>query len=122
MDKSTISSEIKSVIENNPIAIATITLQGLPNVIGVAYVKVVDKNQILITDNYMNQTVEDIKNNPNIAVVGWNKKMKGYKLLGKAKYFDKGEWVSKVKSLKENKGMPAKGAILITVYKIIESA
>ena len=70
----------------------------------------------------MNQTIKDIKNNPNVALLGWDKEMVGYKLLGKANYFDTGKWADKVKSLKENKGVPAKGALLITVNKIIPSA
>jgi hypothetical protein len=47
---------IKNLIESNPVAFATITDGDKPSVIGVACVKVVSDNQILITDNYMNQT------------------------------------------------------------------
>jgi len=95
---------------------------GRPNVIGVAYVKVVDGNHLLVTDNYMNQTIKDISNNPNVAIVVWDKEMNGYKLIGKCGYFTTGEWVDRVKALPENKGMPSKRALLITVEKIIKSA
>lgn len=119
---STITPEAKEIIEGNPVAIATVTPEGKPNVIGVAYVKVVNDSQILVTDNYMNQTLEDIENSPNVAVLGWNKKMDGYKLLGTAEYFTSGEWIDRIKSMPENKNMPAKGALLITVSKIIKSS
>jgi len=46
--------EIKTLIENNPIALATATEGNRPNVIGVAFVKVVSDIEVLITDNYMN--------------------------------------------------------------------
>jgi predicted pyridoxine 5'-phosphate oxidase superfamily flavin-nucleotide-binding protein len=46
-----INSETKKLIEENPLAFATVDDAGKPNVIAVAYVKVVSKNQILIIDN-----------------------------------------------------------------------
>lgn len=121
MNKIRITFEIKEIIEENPVAIATITPQNSPNVIGVAFVKVINNNQLLVTDNFMSQTIKDIKNNPKVVVIGWNKEMTGYKLLGKTKYFNSGKWVEKVKLMPENKGMPAKGAILITINRIIKS-
>ena len=48
--------------------------------------------------------------------------MNGYKLIGKCGYFTTDEWVDRVKALPENKGMPSKRALLITVEKIIKSA
>ena len=48
-----ISKDAKKIIEENPVAFATVGDVGKPNVIGVAFVKVVSKNQVLITDNYM---------------------------------------------------------------------
>ncbi|MDD5639155.1 MAG: hypothetical protein PHO28_04620 [Candidatus Pacebacteria bacterium] len=48
-------------------------------------------------------------------VVGIIIKDKRMPILGKAKYYKKGEWLNYVKKLKENKGLPAKGAIVIKV-------
>ena len=113
---------IKKIVEQNPLTVATITPNGNPNVIGVAYVKVVEKDMLLISDVYMHQTIEDIQNNPRVALVVWNKNLTGYKFIGTAKYFNKGIWLQKVKSIPENKDLPVKGAILVTVEKIIPSA
>lgn len=121
MDDIEIYNEVRDLVEKNPIALATVMSDGRPNVIGVAYVKVVDRNHLLVTDNYMNQTIKDISNNPNVAIVVWDKEMNGYKLIGKCEYLTSGKWVEKVKSLPENKGMPVKGAILVTVDGIIKS-
>jgi predicted pyridoxine 5'-phosphate oxidase superfamily flavin-nucleotide-binding protein len=101
------------------VVIATIMTSNKPNAVTVMFVKVVSDNEILITDNFMNQTLKDIKQNNNVVVSVWNKEFKGYKLIGKAKYYNKGQWLDKVKSMKENKGLPAKGAILIKISKII---
>lgn len=44
--------QIKDLIEGNPVAFATVTAENKPNVIGVAFVKVVADDMALITDNY----------------------------------------------------------------------
>jgi len=117
-----INSEVKKLIEENPLALATVDEAGKPNVIGVAYVKVVSKNQILITDNYMKQTKENLEKNNNVCLAVWDKDWDGYKLVGTAEYFTRGKWKEFVEKMPENKGLPAKGAILVTVSKLIKLA
>lgn len=115
-----INSDIKNVIESNPVAVATVNPNNTPNVIGVAYVKIVSNNQVLITDNFMNQTMNNIKNNNNICLAAWNKDWDGYKLAGTAEYFSEGEWKTYVEQMPENKGLSAKGAILVTISQITQ--
>jgi len=115
-----ITSKVKKIIEENALALATINLRRNPYVIGVAYCKV-KENKIIITNNFMKNVIKNILNNPNIAIVVWDKKWNGYQFLGKAKYYQKGKWLNFVKSLKENKGMPTKGVIVVTINKIIKS-
>lgn len=118
----TISPDAKVIIEDNPVAIATITPEGDPNAIGAACVRVISDNQLLVTDVYMHQTLKDITNNPKVAVVAWDKDMNGYKLLGEATYYSSGEYVEKVKLMPENKDLKPKGAIVINVSRIIKSS
>lgn len=115
-----INSKTKKLIEENPLAFATVDDAGKPNVIGVAYVKVVSKNQVLITDNYMKQTKENIKKNNNVCLAVWDKKWNGVKLIGNAEYFTSGKWKKFVEQMPENKGLPAKGAISVTVSELIK--
>lgn len=116
-----IDDKIKTIIENNPVALATVMKNGGPNVVGVASVKVISPQMLLITDNYMNQTIEDILNNSHIAMVVWDKDWHGYKLVGSAVYYTSGEYLEIVKKMPENKNMPAKGAILVNLEKVIKS-
>ena len=113
-----ITSDIKKLIENNPIAFATINSLNKPNVIAVAYVKVVSDNQILITDNFMKQTKENLLLNNNVCLAVWDKDWNGYKISGTAKYFTEGEWKKYVENMVENKGLPAKGVILIDISEL----
>lgn len=118
MNTGEINKEIKKLIEENPLAFATVDEAGKPNVIAVADVKVVSKNQILITNNYMRQTKENLKKNNNVCLAVWDKDWNGYKLVGTAEYFAEGKWYEIVKKIPENKEEPCKGAILVNVTKI----
>ena len=117
-----INEGIKKIIEENALGLATIDNSGNPHNIAVAYVKVVSKNQLLISNNYMQETIENIKKNPNVSLVVWNKEWKenciGYELKGKAEYFTSGKWHDFIKKIPENDGEPCKGAILVTINKI----
>ena len=114
-------NEIKELIENNPVALATVMADGQPNIIGVAFVKVVADNQLLVTDNYMKQTITDITSHQNVCLIVWDSNLCGHKIIGEAKYYTSGPWKDYVERMVENKGLPAKGAILIKVSKIIKS-
>lgn len=118
LDKMT--PKIKKLIEENPVAFATVDNSGKPNVIAVACVKVISKNQILITDNYMKRTKENLEKNNNVCLAVWDKNWNGYKLIGSAEYFTTGKWKRFVEQMPENKKLPAKGAILIAVSKLIK--
>jgi predicted pyridoxine 5'-phosphate oxidase superfamily flavin-nucleotide-binding protein len=111
--------KIKSIIEKNPLVISTIMDEKFPNAIVVAFAKVVD-DKIIITDNFMNQAVEDLKNNNCVCLLSWNKNWEGYKIIGRAKYFKSGKWKKFVENIKENNNLPAKGVIVVDVKKIIK--
>jgi uncharacterized protein len=81
--------EAQKIIEENPVVLATINSKGNPHVIAVALVKVKD-DKIIITNNYMKSTIENIKNNPNVSLAVWNKDCKGYRIDGKAEYYEQG--------------------------------
>ncbi len=117
-----INDELKKLIEGDVLALATMNENGNPHCIAVAFVKVVSNNQILVTDNYMSETIKNIKRNPNVAITVWNKNWKknciGYELNGTAEYFTNGKWYEMIKKIPENQGEPCKGAILIKISKI----
>ena len=113
-----ITARIKRIIENNPVAFSTSDKKGNPHVIAVAYVKVVSPDKIVITDSYMFTTLKNLKGNKNVALAVWDRACNGYRLKGQAKYFDSGKWHSFVKKIKQNKGYPCKGAVLVKVSEV----
>lgn len=117
-----INEGIKKMIEENALGLATIDKEGNPHNIAIAYVKVISKNQLLVSNNYIVESIENIKRNPNVSLVVWPANWKeaciGYELKGKAEYFTSGKWHDEIKKLPINKDEPCKGAILITINKI----
>lgn len=114
-----INERQKELLEKEAVAVATISSDGSPNLIAVAYVKVVSSNTIVITDNFMKQTPENLKKDPRICLAVWTKDWEeGYKFIGKAEYQTVGRWADFVKAMKENEGMSAKGAIVVDVEQI----
>lgn len=109
---------IKNKIENATIAVASVNGGRKPHNICIMYAKVKD-SKIIITNNYMKTTINNIKNNPYVSLVFWEGE-KGWRINGKVKYYDSGDWLDFVKSLGENEGLPAKGALVINVEEIRE--
>lgn len=117
-----IDKELKHLIENEELALATSYQDGNPHVIFVGFAKVVSNDEILITDNYMNETFKNLQKNKNVALAvcnsDWKNNCVGYEMKGSATYFNSGKWLEIVKKMPENKDMPSKGAILIKINKI----
>ena len=117
-----INEGMKKMIETNALGLATTDETGNPHNIAVAYVKVVSKNQLIISDNHLVETIANIKKNPNVSLVvwaeNWEKNCIGYELKGKAEYFTSGKWIEFIKKIPINEGEPCKGAIMITINKV----
>lgn len=112
-----VNSEIKSLLEKSIIAFATVDLNNKPNVVAVAFCKVVSDNQILITDNFMNKTRENLENNKNVSLSFWNQD-NGYQLKGTAEVYTSGEFKEIVDNDPNNNGLSHKAAILVTIEEI----
>jgi uncharacterized protein len=109
--------DIKNKLERATIAVATIK-EDKPHLIIIMYAKVKD-GRVIITNNFMKTTIDNLKINPYISIVFWEGE-KGWRIDGKADYHDSGKWFDFVKKLKENKEFSPKGAIVINVEDIRE--
>jgi predicted pyridoxine 5'-phosphate oxidase superfamily flavin-nucleotide-binding protein len=116
-----INNALKKMIEENILGLATADKLGNPHNIAVGHVKVVSESQLVISDNYLDETLKNIEKNPNVSLVVWHSDWKkaciGYELKGSAEYFTEGEWVDFIKKIPVNKEEPCKGAVLVTINK-----
>lgn len=109
----------KSLLESVALALATANKEGTPNVVAVSCVKVVGKNEILISDNFMNKTKLNLLANNKVAIAVWSKdEGKGYQLKGKADYLTDGKWKKVVDQMPKNQGLAHKAAVLVTVEEV----
>ena len=115
-----ITEDIKNLIEENGVCFATVNEFNQPHIIIVADIKIISKNQILIADNFMKNTVENLKNNNNVSIIAWDKKIAqdslAYEIIGEAQYFSEGKWKEEAHQIDSD--CETKGAIIITVTKI----
>lgn len=93
MTKMKINQAQKELIEGKVLAFATCDLNNKPNVIAVTSAKVIGEDQILLTDNYMNKTKQNLTQNPQAALVVWSEdEEEGYQFKGIVEYLIEGKW------------------------------
>ena len=85
-----ITEEMKSAIERAKVVVlATVNEAREPNVVPIAYKKVLSENELLLMSIFMRKTEANIKMNPSVAVSVWytdsSGSSKGYQLKGKAR-------------------------------------
>ena len=95
-----ISTGLKKFIEANAMGFATVSKNGKPHNIAVAYVKVAE-DKIIISNAHIKKSVNNLKCNDNVSLVIWNKEWEkscvGFEFIGKAKIYKEGKWLEYVK-------------------------
>ena len=104
-------------------ALATADLNGVPNVVPVGAVKILDDETILVSDQYFHKTLNNLRENPNVAFSFWEMG-EGYQIKGNAKihtegkiYEETAEWIRK-RSEEIGRPIKSKGAIVIKIKAI----
>ena len=105
------------------VVLATASKDGVPNAVPVNMKKLLDDETILIADNFLKKTGNNIEINPEVAVTFWDK-AEGYQAKGTASIETSGqlfeetaEWVAGV-AKKMNMPLKAKGAVKIKIQDI----
>lgn len=94
------------------IVLATCSKDNLPNANIVISLGFVD-DKLLVADCQMNNTIRNLKENPNICVIGGYVRLKGnVEIFSSGKYFDL--------CVKENKDYKVKNAILISIKEVFD--
>jgi hypothetical protein len=102
-------------------AVATATKDGEPNVVPIAFAKVLSDDELLLMDNFMKKTRDNIEANPRVAISVWAPgDSKGYQFKGNARVETSGEVFDEgVKWVKASEpGLNPKAAIIVKVTAI----
>ncbi len=117
-----LTGTVKDVFTKTAIyPVATASKDGVPNVVPIHFVKIYDEDTILLVDNFMNKSLKNLQENPQIAISVWDMNTnQAYQIKGQATIVTSGKpfdeaiaWVKK--------GMPdvnPKSAILMQVTHI----
>lgn len=117
-----IPDEVKKLFnEETIIAFATADKEGDPNVVPIYWKTIVNDETILLLDNFMKQTKQNIQENRKVCVSFWNMDSgKAYKIKGTAVYHSEGAIYDKGKEFMHSKkpGQTPRGIVEIRVEEI----
>lgn len=103
--------------------LATATSDGAPNAVPVGAKRIIDSETILISDQFFNKTLANLKSNPKAAVSFWEGH-EGYQLKGTVtietsgkRYEETAAWIE---DMGNKAGMPlkSKGAVILKIDEI----
>lgn len=117
--------EVREVLQKQkPIPIATASKNGVPNVVFIGFLKILDEENIMIGDNFFNKTARNLDENPRISILCYDAESKrSYQIKGSVKVHKSGpqfeemrKWVLGVKPQ-----MPAKACVMVKVEEVFDS-
>lgn len=78
-----LSEEMKNTLKGSMWVLATANSNGIPNAVPIHWGVVLSDSKLMLVDNFMKKTTENISSNPNVSVSVWKGKI-GYQFKGKA--------------------------------------
>ena len=117
-----LTADVKKAISLQEIfPVATCNQDGIPNVIYIKYLKVIDDKTVLIADNYLCKTRDNILKNGNIAFVVLSSDKGSYQIKGISERFEKGPMYEEIQRWVPEK-YPRVAAVVIKVEEIYKGA
>jgi predicted pyridoxine 5'-phosphate oxidase superfamily flavin-nucleotide-binding protein len=103
--------------------LGTCSKDGIPNVCYVGAKFLTDDGKIVIVDNYMLKTKDNLLENPNVSLM-MRRGGEAYQLKGHCTYVTEGDIYEEARKRMKSKGekYPAKGALIIEVETMYNSA
>ncbi|MBA3030275.1 MAG: pyridoxamine 5'-phosphate oxidase family protein [Proteobacteria bacterium] len=103
--------------------LVTATADGTPNAVPVGAKKIIDSETILISDQFLNKTLANIKANPKVAVTFWEGH-EGYQIKGTVtiettgkRYEETAKWIEEMGN-KAGFPLKSKGAVILKIEEI----
>jgi predicted pyridoxine 5'-phosphate oxidase superfamily flavin-nucleotide-binding protein len=103
--------------------LCTATADGAPNAVPVGAKRIIDAETILISDQFMNKTLANMKSNPRVAVTFWEGH-EGYQLKGTVtietsgpRFEETSRWIEEM-GAKAGFPLKSKGAVILKIEEI----
>lgn len=114
--------DVRETLEKQkPVPIATASKSGVPNVVFVGLLKVVDDENIMIADNFFYKTAQNLAENPKISILCYNSEnKKSFQIKGNVTVCKEGEPFERMRSWVHgiNNKLPAKSCVMVKVTEI----
>ena len=118
------TQRIREVLEKQQVVVlATATESGIPNAVPVGAKKIIDDETILISDQHLNKTLTNMKENPQAAITFWEG-LEGYQIKGtvtietSGKIFEEtAQWIEEMGKLIK-RPLKSKGAVILKITDI----
>ncbi len=116
------TAEVKETLEKQkPIPIATASKSGVPNVVFVGLMKIIDDETLMFADNFFYKTAKNLDENPKISVLCYNgETKKSFQIKGNVTVSKEGKdfedmraWVHGI-----NNKLPAKSCAIVKITEI----
>jgi len=118
------TDRMKAMFEKVPtVVLATATADGTPNAVPVGSKKIINDETILISNQFLNKTLANLKANPRVAVSFWEG-FEGYQLKGTVTIETTGERFKETAKWIEDMGnkigfpLKSKGAVILNIEEI----
>lgn len=121
---SKLNDEMKALMTEEPVCVmATADSSGIPNAVPIHYTDIIGDDRIMLVDNFMNKTLENIRQNPNVSISVWHAKT-GFQFKGKAVHETSGaNFEAGVALVKKEKpeGSP-KGVVVVEIDSVYSTS
>ena len=115
-------SEVRETLEKQkPIPIATASKSGVPNVVFVGLLKIVDDETLMLADNFFLKTAQNLMENPKIAILCYNSETKkSFQIKGNVTLYKEGENFATMKAWVHgiNNKLPAKACVMVKITEV----
>lgn len=111
----------KAISKQDVFPVATSNQDRMPNVVYIKYLKVVDDQTVLIADNYLNKTRDNILGNGNVAFAVRDVEKGSFQIKGTARRLTEGAMFDEVRQWVPDK-MPRLAAVVMQVKEIYNGA
>jgi len=105
------------------IALSTCSREGVPNVVPMSAKKILDDDTILLSDQFFNKTLKNLRDNPKASIAIWDN-MEGYQIKGAVTIETSGqifeETAKWIDDMGKQLGLPlkCKGAVILKIEEI----
>ncbi|MBT8489585.1 MAG: pyridoxamine 5'-phosphate oxidase family protein [Deltaproteobacteria bacterium] len=118
------NERVKEIFQKQQnVVLATASKEGIPNVVVLGAKKIIDDETILISDQYFDKTLANMKENPRAAVTVWEK-TEGYQIKGTVtvetsgpRFDETARWIEDL-GKKFNIPLKSKGAVILKITDI----